>query len=94
MPPPGVPGPFSLDDSDGLAALLAAAGLADVAVSELPAPLRAGSFEEWWGRTSALAGPLAKLVASLPEDAAHALRDRARGGGQPLRDPDGLESPG
>ena len=30
VPPPGVPGPFSLADADGLAALLTGAGLADV----------------------------------------------------------------
>ena len=38
VPPPGVPGPFALDDPDGLAALLRDAGLADVAVDELAVP--------------------------------------------------------
>jgi SAM-dependent methyltransferase len=38
VPPPGVPGPFSLADPDRLAGLLSAAGLADVAVEEVPAP--------------------------------------------------------
>ena len=32
VPPPGIPGPFSLADSDGLGALLTDAGLADVVV--------------------------------------------------------------
>src|SRR5215218_1076485 len=54
VPPPGVPGPFSLDDAGRLAALLAEAGLTDVAVADLPAPMRVGSFEEWWARTCAL----------------------------------------
>src|SRR5258707_7447904 len=70
VPPPGVPGPFSLGDSATVVALLADAGLAGVQISELPTPLRAGTFEEWWGRTSALAGPLAKILAALPEGAA------------------------
>ena len=35
VPPPGIPGPFSLDDAGRLAGLLADAGLADVAVGEL-----------------------------------------------------------
>ena len=48
VPPLGVPGPFSLGDAGLLAGLLADAGLADVHVSEAPAPLRAGSFDEWW----------------------------------------------
>jgi enediyne biosynthesis protein CalE5 len=91
VPPPGIPGPFSLEDSDRLAGLLSDAELVDVTVSELPVPLRAGSFEEWWARTSALAGPLAKLLASLPADAAQALRARAREAVAPYETPDGLE---
>jgi SAM-dependent methyltransferase len=78
VPPPGVPGPFSLGDPDRLAGLLRDAELADVVVSELPVPLRAESFEEWWTRTSALAGPMARVLASLPEAAVQALRTRAR----------------
>jgi enediyne biosynthesis protein CalE5 len=94
VPPPGIPGPFSLEDSDRLAGLLSDAELADVVVSELPVPLRAGSFEEWWTRTSALAGPLAKMLASLPDDAAQALRARVREATGPYRTPTALEFPG
>jgi hypothetical protein len=89
-----VPGPFSLEDSDRLAGLLVGAGLAGVVVSELDVPLRAGSFEEWWTRTSALAGPLAKVLASLPEDAAQALRARLREATRPYETGAGLEFPG
>jgi len=78
VPPPGIPGPFALSDSGRLAGLLSDAELVDVVVCELDAPLHAASFEEWWTRTSALAGPLAKIIASLPEDAAAALRARLR----------------
>ncbi len=78
MPPPGLPGPFALEDADRLAALLKDAGLADVTVSEFAVPLRAASFDEWWTRTSALAGPLAKILASLPEEDARAIREHAR----------------
>jgi enediyne biosynthesis protein CalE5 len=94
VPPPGMPGPFSLSDPDGLAAVLAEAGLADVAVSELLVPARADSFEEWWARTVALAGPLARLVDSLPARAAEALRARARESARDYETPDGLELPG
>jgi SAM-dependent methyltransferase len=94
VPPPGIPGPFSLEDSDKLAALLSDAELSDVRVSELPVPLRAGSFEEWWTRTSALAGPLAQILASLPEDAAQAVRARLRKAISPYETPTGLELPG
>ncbi len=94
VPPPGTPGPFSLADSDKLARLLSDAELSSVVVSELPTPLRAGSFEEWWGRTSALAGPLTKVLASLPEGAAQALRARLQEAVRAYETPSGLEFPG
>jgi enediyne biosynthesis protein CalE5 len=94
VPPPGVPGPFSLDDGDRLAGLLAEATLDDVTVSELAVPLRARSFDEWWTRTSALAGPLAALLAALPEDARQSLRARARESIGDYETPDGIEFPG
>ena len=94
VPPPGVPGPFSLADPSRLAALLSGAGLADVVVTELSVPLRDASFEDWWGRTSALAGPLATILASLPDPAARALRARVREATGAYRTPKGLEFPG
>jgi SAM-dependent methyltransferase len=94
VPPPGIPGPFALEDADRLAGLLSSAGLSDVVVGEVAVPLRAGSFEEWWTRTSALAGPLAKIIASLPEEAGQALRARVREGSRPYETPTGLQFPG
>jgi SAM-dependent methyltransferase len=94
VPPPGVPGPFSLEDSDELVRLLADAGLAGVTISELAVPLRAGSFDEWWERTSALAGPLAKVLASIPDRARDALRASLREATRPYETPSGLELPG
>ena len=94
VPPPGVPGPFSLADADELAGLLDAAGLAEVAVRDLPVPMRVGSFDEWWARTSALAGPLATVLSSLPEPAARALRARAHEAVRPYETSAGLQFPG
>jgi ubiquinone/menaquinone biosynthesis C-methylase UbiE len=94
VPPPGVPGPFSLADADELAGLLDAAGLAEVAVRDLPVPMRVGSFDEWWARTSALAGPLATILSSLPEPAARALRARAHEAVRPYETSAGLQFPG
>jgi SAM-dependent methyltransferase len=95
VPPPGVPGPFSLDDPDRLAALLGDAGLLEVSVTEIPTPLRADSSEEWWRMTCALAGPLARLLASLPDAAQRALRARVREAIVPYETPGGgLEFPG
>jgi SAM-dependent methyltransferase len=94
LPPPGIPGPFALGDADALRGLLAAAGLDDVAVSELAVPLRSGSFDEWWGRTCALAGPLATIVGSLPDATKAALRDRLQEATSRYRTPDGMAFPG
>jgi hypothetical protein len=95
MPPPGVPGPFSLGDAGRVEAVLAGAGLSDVTVSELPTPLRAGSFDEWWARTSSLAGPLTKVLAALPEAGARALRARVEETVRPFTTASGgVEIPG
>jgi ubiquinone/menaquinone biosynthesis C-methylase UbiE len=94
VPPPGVPGPFSLDDAGRLEALLAGAGFSAVDVQEVSTPYRAASVDEWWNRTTALAGPLAQRLATLPEPAAQALRERARQAIGGYATPRGLESPG
>ena len=91
VPPPGIPHPFSLDDAARLAGLLVDAGLDGVGVDEVSTPYVAGSFEEWWARSSSLAGPLAQRLATLPEPAAHALRARAREAAAPYETPTGLE---
>jgi enediyne biosynthesis protein CalE5 len=94
VPPPGVPGPFALEDADRLGRLLTGAGLADVAVEEVPVPLRDASFDAWLTRTSALAGPLAKRLAMLPGPARERLTARLQEAVRPYRTPSGLEFPG
>ncbi len=94
VPPPGVPGPFSLGDADKLAAILSRAGLGGVAVHELAVPLRAGSFEEWWRRTSALSGPLAKILTSLSDQTVEEIRARLREATRQYQTAGGLELPG
>ena len=94
VPPPGIPGPFALDDPDRLGRLLADAGLADVAVTEVPTPLRDACFDAWLTRTSALAGPLASRLAALPEQARRQLRARLAEAVRPYPTPNGLDFPG
>jgi len=94
MPPPGVPGPFSLDDAERFVGVLTEGGLAGVRVDEVAVPYQATSFEDWWTRTSALAGPMAKVLASLPEPARHELEARARAAAEPFRTETGYEFPG
>jgi SAM-dependent methyltransferase len=94
VPPPGIPGPFSLADAARLAALLSEAGLEDVEVAEQLISRGAGSFEEWWTRTSALAGPIATILASLPAGALDAIRSHAREAVRAYESPSGaLEFP-
>jgi hypothetical protein len=89
-----LPGPFSLSDSQRVEAILVEAGLQDVEISEVPTPARAHSFEAWSTSTLALAGPLAKLIASLPEGARQALTARLREAVDPFVTPTGVEIPG
>lgn len=94
VPPPGVPGPFALGDRSRLRDLLTAAGLADVDVAEVSVPLRSPSFEAWWARTSAIAGPLATIVAGLPDSTKASLVDRLRTALLAYTTSDGLDIPG
>jgi len=94
VPPPGIPGPFSLDDADRFTGVLSDAGLSDVRVNELSTPYHATSFEDWWRRTAALAGPLAQMLAALPEPVANELHARAREAVDAYRSSTGLDIPG
>lgn len=94
VPPPGVPGPFSLQDPAVLREALETAQLADVVVEEVETPLRAASVDEWWTRTVALAGPLARVLSSLPDSAKIDLQARARLAARDYETPTGLEFPG
>lgn len=95
VPPAGVPGPFALSDPAGLAELLRENGFADVEVEELPTPTTAASFEAWLARTTALAGPLAGMLAAMPEEGRHALAARLREDVRPFETADGgLALPG
>jgi SAM-dependent methyltransferase len=94
VPPPGVPGPFSLGDRTRLEALLSGAGFADVVVETIPTPLHADSFDAWWERTLGVAGPLASILRAMSDTSKHELRDRVRDGVGPYIKATGLELPG
>jgi SAM-dependent methyltransferase len=88
VPPPGIPGPFALSDAARLGDLLGAP------VEELDVPLRAASFDEWWERTTALAGPLTAILANLPAPARASLEARVREAAAAYETADGLVFPG
>ncbi len=94
VPPPGVPGPFSLEDAGRVAHLMRDAGLQDVEVRDVPVPLQSASFEDWWSRTSALAGPLSQILAQMGGAAREALLADLRERTARYRVGDRLEFPG
>lgn len=94
VPPPNVPGPFSLGDPRRLTALLTDAGFDDVTVEGVPAPVRSPSFDAWWARTAAIAGPLAAVLGHLPQPAQAAITDRLRAAVCPYVTPAGVDLPG
>lgn len=61
-----------------LVELFEAAGIRDVAESELRAERRFAGFDEWWQPFLMGVGPAGKYVASLPDTARADLRDRCR----------------
>ncbi len=94
VPPPGVPGPFSLSGYGQLEELLSAAGFVDVSVREVAAPMTASSFDEWWSVVLSLAGPVGPMLATQPADVSAAIRADAEAALEEFRTQIGLELPG
>ena len=94
FPPPGMPGPLSLGEDGKLRAALFDGGFADAEIREVEVPWRGADFEDWWQRTTALAGPVAKLLEAQPTEAVDAIRAHAREALSAYETKDGLEIPG
>jgi hypothetical protein len=77
FPPPGVRGPFSLDNAEALSSVLAGGGLQDLTVDAMSTPMHAASLDEWWERVPKLAGPLAIALGGMEADVREAIRERA-----------------
>ena len=90
VPPPGMPSPFSLADPYRLRAVLGEG----VTVEEVSVPYRAASFDEWWSRSTSIAGPLARTLAALPAPAMKNLRAKVREAAAEYVTADGIEFPG
>jgi SAM-dependent methyltransferase len=94
IPPPGIPGPFSLADNGLLKQIFVEAGFATVTIGEAQAPMQTTSFDEWWERTRALAGPLSKQLAEMPPTLIDALRARLQTATAPFVDNGAMHFPG
>jgi SAM-dependent methyltransferase len=76
-PEPGTPGPFALAPPDRLRETMERAGLAEVDATEIEAEQTYDSLDAWWERIGEIGGPLATLLAALPEADQTAIRDAA-----------------
>jgi hypothetical protein len=94
VPPPGMPGPFSLSDYGRVEELLSAAGFRDVSVREVSTPMTASSFDEWWSLVPSLAGPVGPLLAGQPAGVREAIRGDAETALDEFRTEIGYELPG
>jgi ubiquinone/menaquinone biosynthesis C-methylase UbiE len=94
VPPPGIPGPFSLGDPGALASTLDSAGLEQVRVVEVAVPTRDASFEDYWELRTDLAGPLKRLLTAMSAEDLAAIRDAVRERLSQYQTAAGLEIPG
>ena len=94
VPPPGIPGPFSLGEAGQLSAALANSDIVDMILEEVPVETVVSSFQEYWQRTMALAGPLSKIVAELSPEGMARLEAKVREGMAPYESPSCLRVPG
>jgi len=96
FPPPGIRGPFSMDDRTLLADALSAGGLDEVHVARVATPMHAASLEAWWELVPQLAGPLAFALAAMEDDVREAIRTRAveHGAAAARASADGIEMDG
>ena len=95
--PPGDPfapgGVFSLATPDSNHELAAAAGFKNVAVEELTGAMRFESVDDYWTFNTAVAGPVAELVASLTREQLRAIRATLDPSLTPFEGDGGLELP-
>lgn len=89
LPEPGAPGPFSLGEPERLRALLAAAGLSEVEVEEIPTAQPYDSLDAWWEELLEVSGPLAAMLKALPDEDREAIRAQALAAGRRFVDDDG-----
>jgi SAM-dependent methyltransferase len=94
MPPPepGAPGIFAMGEESRVRELVTGAGFADPRVEELSFEWRYAP-EDLWDTLTRIAGPLAKVIKSLPEDEQRETRAAVEAGMAQFRDGDNLVVP-
>ncbi len=93
-PEPGAPGIFSMASEEHTRALLEDPGFADVRTEEVPVRFVYRDLDEYEGWVMEVAGSLAMVVRSLPEDEREALRAQLAEAFVPFETDGGYEIPG
>ena len=96
--PPGDPfasgGMFSMAEPDKIRSMLTSAGFEDITVEEMPVNWSYDSFDEAWEFVTEVAGALAALVKTLPEDEVARLRAALEANSKPYQDGSRITLPG
>ena len=86
-------GVFSLSTPEPNRELASGAGFEDVAVQEVTGEFRHQSAEEYWDFNTAIAGPVAEVIATLGQDQLAAVRSHLEEHLEPFRRDGGLTLP-
>lgn len=91
--PQGAGGIFSLSEPERLRELATAAGFDEVRTEAVPLTERFATFDAYWDRHAGTGGPIAVVLAELPDDEVAAVRETCRGFAEGFRVADGYEFP-
>jgi ubiquinone/menaquinone biosynthesis C-methylase UbiE len=84
---------FPLASEEENRAVAEAAGFDHVQAEAIDLPIHYASFERYWGLMAEIAGPLAVIMKTLPEDDREAVRTQVEEYAAPFRTGDGLTFP-
>lgn len=94
MPPPepGAPGIFAMADPERIRSLVTGAGFGEPEIEEISFEFHYEDFDEIWAVLIKIAGPIARVINSLPDDERKAARDAIEEAVAPFRAEDGSYS--
>ncbi len=88
-PEPGAPGIFAMADPARIVELVSGAGFAEPQLEEIAFDFRYEDFDEFWDVLMRIAGPIARVLKSLPEEELRDTRAAIEASVAPFRAEDG-----
>ena len=88
-PEPGAPGIFAMSDPALIRSLVTGAGFDEPEVEEIAFEFRYDDFDDFWDVLVRIAGPIARVLKSLPDEERQATRDAIEEAVAPFRAEDG-----